>query len=107
MEKQEESGIEIHESGTKYKVYQDENGKDLRVFASDSASRLEFEEYDEYRFRRQVNKYMEKQYKKGHYFWPSVIPTKVGYIGNTYNKERAEEIKQTVINKLEENGKEN
>jgi hypothetical protein len=101
-----ESDIKEHESGMKYKMIENENGEQLRVFASDSAKRLEFEEYEEYRFRRQVNKYLQKQYKRGHHFWPSVIPTQVGYMGNTYIKEKAERVKEELIKKQQENGKE-
>lgn len=90
-----------HESGMKYREYEVE-GETLRVFYSDSAKRLEYEDYNEYRFRRSVNKYLNKQARKGIQFWPSVLPTKTGYMGNTYNKERAEKVKQEMINKQKE-----
>jgi hypothetical protein len=105
MENQE-SDIKEHESGMKYRIFEDENGTELRVFASDSAARLEFEEYGEYKFRRQINKYLAKKYKRGHHFWPSVIPTQMGYMGNTYIKEKAERVKEEVIKKQKENEQE-
>jgi len=92
----------VHEeSGMKYREYEVE-GETLRVFFSDSAKRLDHEEYEEYRFRRQVNKYLNKQTMRGRHFWPSVLPTQMGYVGNTYNKERAEKVKQELINKQKE-----
>ena len=94
--------FKVHEeSGMKYREYVVED-KTLRIFYTDSAKRLEYEEFDEYKFRRQVNKYLNKQAKKGRHFWPSVLPTKTGYVGNTYNKERAEKVKQELINKQKE-----
>ena len=98
--------FKVHEdSGMKYREYEVE-GETLRVFYSDSAKRLEYEEYEEYRFRRQVNKYMAKQTKKGRHFWPSVVPTDFGYRGNTYNKEKAERVKQQLIEKQKEESNE-
>ena len=92
----------VHEeSGMKYREYEVE-GETLRVFFSDSAKRLDYEEFSEYQFRRSVNKYLQKQARKGIQFWPSVLPTKGGYVGNTYNKERAERVKQEMINKQKE-----
>lgn len=102
----ESNGLMVHESGTKYKEYEVE-GETVRVFISDSAKRLDFEEYTEYKFRREVNKYLDKVRKRGVQFWPSVIPTKDGYVANTYNKEKAEQVKQNIIKKQKEesNGK--
>ena len=98
----EESDIKTHESGIKYRIYQDENNKDLRVFASDSSKRLEFEEYEEYRFRRQINKYLAKQYKRGFQFWPSYVQLQDGRIlPNTYVKEKAERVKQEISKRKE------
>lgn len=103
MEEQKQSDIKEHESGIKYKEFKDENDKVLRVFATDSAKRLDFETYDEYRFRRDVNNYLHKQRRKGHHFWPSYIPLNNGRVlGNTYIKEKAEKIKEQVINKQKE-----
>ena len=103
---QENSGLLVHESGTKYKEYEVE-GRTVRVFISDDLARLDYEEFEEYRFRRQVNKFLDKQRGKGIRFWPSVVPTKYGNLGNTYVKTKAEQIKQDIINKQkeEENGK--
>ena len=92
-------GFSVHEeSGMKYKEYE-VDGEMLRVFYSDDHGRLEFETYNEYKFRRQVNKYLNKQAKRGRHFWPSVLPTQRGYIGNTYIKEKAERVKEELLNK--------
>ena len=106
-EVKEESQFKEHESGLKYREYEVE-GETLRVFMSDDHARLEFEEYEEYRFRRQVNKYLNKQARKGRQFWMSNLPVNnKGVRGNTYNKERANKIKQQLIDKQngESNGK--
>lgn len=92
----------VHEeTGMKYREYE-VDGETLRVFYSDSAKRLEHENYNEYRFRRSVSKYLQKQAKKGHHFWPSVLPTQGGYVGNTYIKEKAERVKEQILNKQKE-----
>ena len=105
-EQQEKLDFKVHEeSGMKYREYEVE-GETLRVFYSDSAKRLDYEEYEEYRFRRQVNKYVQKQTKKGRHFWPSVVPTDFGYRGNTYNKEKAERVKQQLIEQQKEESNE-
>ena len=102
MENGEQSGTKTHESGVVYKEYTLDD-KLIRVFASDSSKRLEFETYEEYRFRRDVNNYLAKIRKRGVTFWPSVIQLQNGmFVGNTYNKERAEKIREQVINKQKE-----
>ena len=103
MEEQQQESVSelVHESGMKYREYEVE-GETLRVFFTDSAKRLEYEEFEEYRFRRQINKYLQKQTKKGRHFWPSVVPTDFGYRGNTYNKEKAEKVKQRLIEQQKE-----
>lgn len=106
---EEELGTEApklleHESGLKYQEVTYE-GEKLRIFASDDAARLEFEEFNEYKFRRSVSNYLNKRARQGHMFWPSRIPIKVPpyYMGNTYNKKKAEQIREQLL-KQQENG---
>jgi hypothetical protein len=104
---QPQSDFLTHESGTKYKNYTI-GDEQIRLFVSEEVKRLEFETYEEYKWRRSIMKDIDKQRKKGVMFWPSRLPIGNGQVvPNTYNKERAETIKQNIINKQkEENGKE-
>ena len=98
-----------HESGIKYKNYTI-GDEQLRIFVSEDHRRLEFETFEEYKWRRSILKDVNKQRRKGVMFWPSRLPIGNGQaVPNTYNKERAETIKQNIINKQkeEENGEQN
>lgn len=102
MEETLESDFETHKSGIKYKNYTI-GDEQIRLFVSEEAKRLEFETFEEYKWRRSVVKNIQKQKKKGVMFWPSRLPIGNGKaVPNTYNKERAEKIKQNIINKQKE-----
>ena len=109
MEDTAELGFLTHESGIKYKNYTI-GDEQVRLFVTEDPKRLEFETYEEYRWRRSINKKIDKEYKRGSMFWPSRLPIGNGQsVPNTYNKQRAETIRQNIINKQkeEENGEQN
>lgn len=93
-----QSDFKTHESGVQYKYFT-VGDEQLRLFVSDEAKRLDFETFEEYKWRRALNKRMYKERSKGAVYWHSkLVAGNGGVIGNTYNKERAEIIKKRLEN---------
>jgi hypothetical protein len=111
MEESKKMEKEFHEeftdevSGLNYINIPIDNGKELRLFKSDSNSRLDVEDFNEYRLRRYYLKRTLKNRLKGRIFWYSKIPVGNGYYSNSFVKEEF----KNFINKQKEkeNGEQN